>query len=109
MKKAKKSNGGNNSVSHVSKGSVLYDLGLGDDEIQSLKIKARLHSQILKIIESKKLTSRNLEKLLDQPQPRISELLNGKISKTSIEKLVDYLDRLGEEAIINFRSKKEAA
>jgi len=34
-----------------------------------------------------------LEKILDQPQPRISELLNGKISKMSAEKLAGiFLD-----------------
>ena len=37
----------------------------------------------------------DLEKVLDQPQPRVSELLNGRISTMSIEKLLDYLQRLG--------------
>jgi len=40
---------------------------------------------------------------LDQPQPRISELLNGKISKMSAEKLAGYLSRLGIEIKISAR------
>ncbi len=36
-------------------------------------------------------------------QPRISELLNGKISKMSAEKLVGYLSRLGVEIRISAR------
>ncbi len=109
MKKEKKSEKRRGAfVSHVSKGSVFHDLGFSHDEIQSLKLKAQLLSQILRIVEKKMLTPRNLEKVLDQPQPRVSELLNGKVSKMSLEKLIDYLDYLGEEAIISFRSKKAA-
>ena len=33
--------------------------------------------------------------------PRISELLNGKISKVSAEKLAGYLSRLGVEIIVS--------
>ena len=32
-----------------------------------------------------------IQDILGQPQPRISELLNGKINRVSIEKLMDYL------------------
>lgn len=109
MRKEKKSEKRHSAlVSHVSKGSVFHDLGFSHDEIQSLKLKAQLLSQILKIVDKKMLTPRHLEKMLDQPQPRISELLNGKVSKMSLEKLVDYLDYLGEEAIISFKPKRAA-
>ena len=37
----------------------------------------------------------------DRPQPRISELLNGKLSKMSAEKLAGYLSRLGVEIKIS--------
>jgi predicted XRE-type DNA-binding protein len=60
-----------------------------------LKLKADLHSEILKTVEKRKLSSRDLEKLLDQSQPRVSELLTGKLSKMSAEKLTAYLSLLG--------------
>ena len=44
-------------------------------------------------LAKQKLKSRQLGKILDQPQPRISELLNGKISKMSAEKLAGDLSR----------------
>ena len=86
-----------NKPKHVSKGNVLDDLGFSPDEVAALKLKTDLHMEIMKIIEKRKLKSRELEKILNQPQPRISELLNGKISKTSAEKLAGYLSRLGAE------------
>jgi predicted XRE-type DNA-binding protein len=52
-------------------------------------------------VKKRKLRPRQLEKILDQPQPRISELLNGKISKMSAEKLAGYLSRLGVEIKIS--------
>src|SRR5688500_6833056 len=87
-----------NSRSHyISKGNVLDDLGFSPYEAAAIKLKTDLHIEIIKIVEKRKLKSRDLEKILDQPQPRISELLNGKISNTSAEKLAGYLSRLGVE------------
>ena len=49
----------------------------------------------MKIIENKGYDQRALQKILDVPQSRVSELMTGKISKMSAEKLVSYLDKLG--------------
>ena len=87
----------NNRPSHISKGNVIDDLGFPPDEAAAIKLKVDLHIEIMKIIEKRKLKSRDLEKLLDQPQPRISELLNGKISRMSAEKIAGYISRLGAE------------
>lgn len=83
--------------SHISRGNVIDDLGFSPEEAAAIKLKASLHAEILLIVEKRKLRPRQLEKILDQPQPRISELLNGKISKMSAEKLAGYLSRLGVE------------
>ena len=83
--------------SHISKGNVIDDLGFSPEEAAAIKLKASLHAEILRVVEKRKLKARELEKILDQPQPRISELLNGKISKMSAEKLAGYLSRLGVE------------
>jgi len=48
---------------------------LDEQELLELKLKADLHQDILKLIKKKKLTPRQLEKLFDIPQPRVSELL----------------------------------
>lgn len=86
-----------NKPSHISKGNVIDDLGFSPDEAAAIKLKVDLHIEIMKIVEKRRLKSRELEKILDQPQPRISELLTGKFSRMSAEKLAGYLSRLGAE------------
>lgn len=90
-----------NKASHISKGNVIDDLGFSPEEAAAIKLKVSLHAEILRVVEKRKLKSRELEKILDQPQPRISELLNGKISKMSSDKLAGYLSRLGVEIKIS--------
>jgi predicted XRE-type DNA-binding protein len=92
-----------NKSSYISKGNVIDDLGFSPEQAAAIKLKASLHAEILRLVEKRKLKARQLEKILDQPQPRISELLNGKISKMSAEKLVGYLSRLGVEIKISAR------
>jgi predicted XRE-type DNA-binding protein len=86
-----------NNPSHISKGNVIDDLGFSSEEAAAVKLKASLHAEIMRVVVKRKLKPRELEKILDQPQPRISDLLNGKISKVSAEKLAGYLSRLGVE------------
>ena len=92
-----------NKSNHISKGNVIDDLGFSPEEAAAIKLKASLHAEILRLVEKRKLKARQLERILDQPQPRISELLNGKISKMSAEKLAGYLSRLGVEIKISAR------
>jgi predicted XRE-type DNA-binding protein len=92
-----------NKPSHISKGNVIDDLGFSPEEAAAVKLKVNLHAEILKVVEKRKLKSRDLEKILDQPQPRISELLTGKISKMSAEKLAGYLSLLGVEIKVSAR------
>jgi predicted XRE-type DNA-binding protein len=92
---------------HISRGSVLRDIALDPQERLELEIKADLHQQVLKLIRTKRLTPRQLEKKLDVPQPRVSELLNGKLSVLSIAKLLLYASQLGAQ--INIRLKATAA
>jgi predicted XRE-type DNA-binding protein len=97
-----------NKPSHISKGNVLDDLGFSPEEAAALKLKVDLHSEILKAVEKRKLSARELEKILDQPQPRISELMTGKISRMSAERLTGYLSLLGVAVKISssYHSKK---
>jgi predicted XRE-type DNA-binding protein len=88
---------------HISRGNVIDDLSFSPEEAAAIKLKTSLHAEILRLVEKRKLKALQLEKILDQPQPRISELLRGKISKMSVEKLAGYLYRLGVEIKISAR------
>jgi len=76
----------------VRKGNVFLDLGFPPDEAVALKMKAELHSQIIKM--AKRYRQAELQKILDENQPRVSDLLTGKISKFSLETLIGYADAL---------------
>jgi len=86
--------------------SVFHDLGFSHQESMALTFKAEIYSKILDVVKAKKLSSRELEKILDVPQPRVSELLNGKLSSASIEKLLNYLERLGIDASVSFKQQR---
>jgi predicted XRE-type DNA-binding protein len=75
-------------TAHLTRGSVLDELNMSEQDRLELKLKAALHRDILKLIQKKKITPRQLEKLFDIPQPRVSELLRGKLSLLSVSKLL---------------------
>src|SRR5271156_1295924 len=93
-------------ATHVTRGNVFYDLGFSSEETTALKFKAELYQAILKC--AKKYSQKELQKILGEPQPRVSELLNGKIANKSVDKLLCYAGRLGIEATARFsQTRKE--
>jgi predicted XRE-type DNA-binding protein len=66
---------------HVTRGNVLDDLGFSPEQATALKFKAELYQAILKY--SEKYSQRELQVILGEPPPRVSELLNGKIANKS--------------------------
>jgi predicted XRE-type DNA-binding protein len=86
--------------------AIFHDLGFNEQDSLSLTFKADLYSKILDIVEKQKFKPRDLEKMLDVPQPRVSELLRGKLSSMSIEKLLSYLEKMGVEASVSFKAKR---
>lgn len=71
------------------------DLGFSRSESSVLKLKAELLDAILDEVRRKGYGQHELVDILDEYQPNVSNLLHGKISKVSIEKLLTYADRLG--------------
>jgi predicted XRE-type DNA-binding protein len=103
LSKHKKSAGKHNIVRHVSEGSVLDDLGLTPEERASLAVKISIFERIQKHAKQHRYSRRDLEKILDVPQPRVSELMNGKIGKMRVETLLRYAGALGFEVCVNLR------
>ena len=85
---------------HVTRGNVLDDLGFSSEQATALKFKAELYQAILKYAQ--KYSQKELQAILGEPQPRVSELLNGKIANKSVDKLLSYAGRLGIEAKAKF-------
>jgi predicted XRE-type DNA-binding protein len=88
---------------HVTKGNVFDDLGFSREEAAALKIKAGILSALLERIRRQRYSQSQLAKILGEHQPNISNLLNGKISSVSIEKLLSYAQRLDLDAHITMK------
>jgi predicted XRE-type DNA-binding protein len=91
---------------HITKGDVFDDLGFTRAEASALKIKADLLDVILREIERRGYTQRQLVDILDEYQPSISNLLHGKIAKVSIEKLLYYSGRLNLRVILTTEARE---
>lgn len=78
-----------------STGNVFRDLGFSAEVAGSLRIRADLMMRLRQLIERRKLTQAAAAKLLHVTQPRISDLVRGKIDLFSIDTLIDMLARAG--------------
>ena len=92
-----------NRPTHIVKGNVFDALGFSRSEASALKVKAEILSAILEHIRAKSYTQAQLVDILDEYQPSVSNLLKGRISQVSIEKLLRYADRLRLQTSIAVR------
>jgi predicted XRE-type DNA-binding protein len=87
------------------KSSVLDELGLDRPKVLELKLKAELHQRILHLVKQRRYSARVLERILNIQQPRVSELMRGKLSILSVARLLHYVDLLGATAHVNVTRK----
>ena len=78
-----------------STGNVFRDLGFSREESEHLLVRADLLIQVQKAIESRQLKQADAAKILRVTQPRVSDLLRGRIDLFSTDSLIDMLARLG--------------
>jgi predicted XRE-type DNA-binding protein len=88
---------------YTVRGSVLDELGLDRQGALELKLKASLHQKILELIKRRRYRARDLERILQIQQPRVSELTRGKLSTLSVARLLLYADLLGAEAQVKLK------
>jgi predicted XRE-type DNA-binding protein len=86
--------GAENKPTHIVKGNIFDTLGFSTSEASALTIKAEILSAILEDVQAKGYTQAQLADTLEEYQPSVSNLLRGRISQVSIEKLLRYVDRL---------------
>ncbi len=92
-----------------STGNVFRDLGFPPDEAEHLRIRSDLLIQLQKIISSRRLKQTEAAKLLGVTQPRVSDLMRGRIDLFSVDTLIDMLARFGIRVRLIFRSSKRSA
>ena len=87
----------------MGSGDVFTDLGFSPAESRNLRIRSEMMTALRKFIEKEGLTQADAAKRLKVSQPRISDLTGGKISRFSLDTLVNMLSDAGLE--VNFRIK----
>ena len=78
-----------------SSGNVFRDIGFGAGEAENLRLRSELMIQIRKLIERRDLTQAATAKVFGVTQPRVSDLVRGRIDLFSIDALVNMLGRAG--------------
>ncbi len=90
----------------ITKGSgdVFSDLGFSPSESRNLRLRSQMMTALRKFIEKEGLTQADAAKRPKVSQPRISDLTRGKISRFSLDALVDLLSDAGLEDEFRIKS-----
>src|SRR5262245_50852901 len=93
----------------IKRGSdnVFEDLGFSAREARHLMLRAKLLSALQQAIARKRIPQRKAARLLGISQPRVSNLLRGRIDLFSTDALVDLLARLGIEVQLSLKPTKK--
>jgi predicted XRE-type DNA-binding protein len=78
-----------------STGNVFKDLGFPTEEATNLKLRSDLMIRLSKLIAARGLTQAQAATLFGVTQPRISDLVRGKIDRFSIDTLIAMLGHAG--------------
>ena len=89
-----------------SSGNVFRDVGFGRDEAQHLLVRSELMLKIETLLKERGLTQAAAARLMGVTQPRVSDLLRGKIGLFSTDSLIDMLAKLGVTVRVAFASSK---
>jgi len=83
--------------------NLFEQMGFDSHESRILEMKTQAYRQIKKIVEKQGYTQKYLAEKFDVTQPRVSELLHGKLSLFSLEKLLGFVELLGYRTDMQFK------
>ena len=86
-------------------GNVFADIGLANAE--ELKAKTLFVIEIKRIVKKRKLKQAKIAEILGIAQPKVSNLLKGKSSGFSTERLMRFLNALDQDININIKPKSK--
>ena len=91
-----------------STGNVFRDVGFRREEAEHLLIRADLMIQVQKLIKTRGLKQKAAARTLGVTQPRVSDLLRGRIDLFSTDALIDMLARLGATVRLTVKVRRAA-
>lgn len=80
---------------HRSSGNVFQDLGFASEEAENLRVRAELMIAASELIHERGLTQTEAAELFGVSQPRVSDLVRGKIDRFSVDTLIAMLGAAG--------------
>ena len=92
-----------------SSGNVFRDLGFSPDEAEHLKVRSDMMLSLQKAITARELKQGEAAELLGVTQPRVSDLMRGRIDLFSIDTLIDMLAKLGLRARVVLEPSRRRA
>ncbi len=87
----------------ASSGNVFADLGLPNPEEHL--IKATIALAISQAIEKRGLTQEQAGQILGLAQPKVSDMIRGRLDKFTIDRLMRYMRKLDYDVTISFKQK----
>ena len=97
----------NETTFEESSGNVFVDLGY--PEAVNIVARLQLMMQIENIIRQRGWTQEQAAKVLELRQSRVSELMNSRSEKFTIDMLMKLLNRLGKQVVLTVKDKAEVA
>jgi predicted XRE-type DNA-binding protein len=91
-----------------SKRDVFRDLGFDVDASENLRIRSDLMIELSELIQNKGWTQAQAAELMGVSQPRISDLVRGKIDRFSIDSLIAMLGGAGVRVRITTTASRVA-
>ena len=82
-------------------GNIFIDLGFSEEKAADLSIRACLFRKLQQILGESKLNQAELAKRLGVKQPHVSEILNGKMSGFSTERVAKYLLKMNYDICLD--------
>jgi predicted XRE-type DNA-binding protein len=90
----------------MSSGNVFADIGIENPKEELTK--AKLVWEIEQIIKKEKLTQAEAAKVMGINQPKVSALIRRKLDGFSVERLIHFLNSLGQDIDIVVRQKPQS-
>ena len=90
-------------------GNVFADLGFSGAEAENLKVRASLMVRVTKLIEDRGLTQAQAAHVFGVSQPRVSDLVRGKIGRFSVDTLIEMLGHAGVAVTVTTRVRRKVA
>ena len=90
--------------SEKGSGNVFVDIGIPSPE--EALAKAEIARQVNRILVARKLSQAEAGVILGIAQPRVSDLIRGRLGRFSLDKLLDFAKRSGNDVEIRIKPSR---